>query len=411
LIREGQPQKALEILNQLPEAERTSAEYHYLRGIALMDSGNLPEAISALKRSLAINPKLLQAKAELGRAYVLNGEAINAYTTFDEVRDGTPPPEVLAGMERFIGAMARGANHDKSLSGALSLTLGHDTNVNSGTSATEITLPLFGSVPATLGASANPQSDNFLMLGGNLAAQHAVSGALTLTGQAGFNGKFNQDGDNRVYDNGLLDIALGGRYTQGAEQFGAAVEHGKLRYGEDTLRSETGVALQWRHLTQGPIELGLNYRHTRLDYPNSPVLNARRDVLTLSALPAFFGHRLQNAPALGSVYLGEERPKNAAAKALGNRFWGLRAAYLHRLTPATTLFGSGGYEDRTYGAADSVFLRVRKDQRIDVALGALHELRSNLALIPGVQWIRNDSNIVVNDYERTLYSLTLRLTF
>lgn len=411
LIKTGQPARAIELLEKQPELERASADYHYLLGIAYLDSGNLPEAISALKRSLAINPNLLQAKAELGRAYVLNGEAINAFTTFQEVREGNPPPEALAGMEHFIGHMARGFNQQKTFSGSLSLTLGYDTNVNSGTSATDIILPLFGGVPATLGAGANPQDDAFLMVGGNVAAQHAVSDVLTLTGQAGFNVKYNQDGDLRGYDNEQFNIELGGRYTQGAEQFSGAVVFEKFDYGRATLRDETGVELEWRHLTGGPLELGLNYRHTRLDYPDSPVLDARRDVLTLSAMPAFFGHRLQNAPALGSVYLGQERTDDSAADNLSYTFWGLRAAYLHRLTPATTFFASGGYEGRKHGADDPVFLTTRKDQRVDISLGTLHELRRNLALISSVQWMHNDSNIEVYAFKRTLYSMTLRMTF
>ena len=411
LLKAGQPGQAVQMLQPLSTAEKDNAEYHYLLGIAYLDSGNLPEAISALKRSLAINPNLLQAKAELGRAYVLNGEAINAFTTFQDVRDGNPPPEALAGMEQFIGHMARGFNQSKPFSGSLSVTLGHDTNVNSGTSATDIILPLFGGVPATLGASANPQKDNFMMVSGNVAAQHAVSEAVTLTGQAGFNVKYNQDGDLRGYDNEQFNLELGGRYTQGAEQFSGAVVYEKFDYGRETLRDETGVDLEWRHLTSGPIELGLSYRHTRLDYPDSPVLDARRDVLTLSAMPAFFGHRLQNAPALGSVYLGRERTDDSAADNLSYDFWGLRAAYLHRLTPATTFFASGGYEGRKHGADDPVFLTTRKDQRVDISLGALHELRRNLALIPSVQWMHNDSNIEVYAFKRTLVSMTLRMTF
>ena len=411
LIRTGQPGQAVQMLHPLSTAEKDNAEYHYLLGIAHLDSGNLPEAISTLKRSLAINPNLLQAKAELGRAYVLNGEAINAYTTFQEVRDGNPLPEVLAGMERFIGQIARNANQQKPFSGSLSVSLGYDTNVNSGTSATDIILPLFGGVPATLGASANPQKDSFMMLSGNVAANHAVSEALTLTGQAGFNVKYNQDGILRGYDNEQFNLELGGRYTQGAEQFSGAVVYEKFDYGRETLRDETGVDLEWRHLTGGPLELGLNYRHTRLDYPDSPGLDARRDLLTLSALPAFFGHRLQNAPALGSVYLGRERTDDSAADNLSYTFWGLRAAYLHRLTPATTFFASGGYEARKYGADDPIFLTTRKDQRVDISLGALHELRRNLALIPSVQWMHNDSNIEVYAFKRTLYSMTLRMMF
>lgn len=411
LLKTGQPEKAVQMLQPLSADEKDNAEYNYLLGIAHLDAGHLSEAISALKRSLALKPDLLQAKAELGRAYVLNGEAINAYLVFNEVRAGNPPPEVLAGMERFIGTMAQGANAQKKISGSLTATLGYDTNVNSGTSATSVTLPLFGGVPATLGANANPRKDAFLAIGGNVTARHDLSDTTELVGTFAANGKYNAKDENRSVDNEQIDVSVGLRKTQGKDQYSLTGLYEQFDYGHDALRSEAGLELGWRRLTNGPLELAFSYRHSELDYPNASPRNARRDVLILAVLPSFFGRRLQEAPTLGSFYIGEERPKDAASDNLGYWMWGVRAAYVDRIQPKTAWFVSGGYEQRQYGAADPLFLTTQKDHRIDLTAGLIHSLSGTLSLIPGVQWVNTDSNIVVYDNQRTLYTLTLRKLF
>jgi tetratricopeptide (TPR) repeat protein len=410
-IKAGQPAQAVQTLLPLKDSEAGNAKYHYLLGIAYLDSGKLGQAISSLKRSLELDPGLLQAKAELGRAYVLNGEPINAYLTFKEVRAAQPPPEVLAGIERFLSQSARELNQQKKVFGAVSISIGHDSNVNSGTSATNIALPIFGNIQATLNPGANPRRDEFLAASGYVTATQDVTEHLDLLGTLAGSGKYNYHSDLSAYDLETVDVAGGVQYTQGFNQYRALGVFEQLDYGHQQLRSEAGVALDWRRLLELPVELDFNLRHTTLHYPTNDLLNARRDVLGVALLPSFFGQRLQYAPPLANVYFGEERPYNSGSANLGYALWGARAAYYTRVLPSTSVFVSGGYENRRYGAADPVFLTTRVDQQTDASLGAIRELTRTVSLIPSVQWIDTRSNIQVYASQRTLFTLTLRMTF
>lgn len=411
LIKAGQPGQALEALLPLREAQAGNAEYHYLLGIAQLDMGKLDDAIASLKRSLDLNPDLLQARAELGRAYALNGEAIKAFLAFRAVRAANPPPEVLAGMDRFIGEIAKSLAPKDRVFGALFVSLGYDTNVNAGTSATGISLPIFGGIIANLPSTANPQADGFWSVGGYVSLRHELTDALELRGNLAANGKQNFSNDLSVYNLQNVGANLGLQYTAGASQFRVLGLYDRIYYLDSEFRNETGALLGWRYLLDLPLELDVSYRYTQLNYPTSVAPDARRDVVSVAVLPAFFNHRIQYAPPLATLYAGEERPRNAGAEQFGYRLWGVRAAYVGNVAPATSAFASAGFEERNYGAPDPTFLTTRTDRQTDLTAGLIHTLTRTLSLVPSVQWIDNASNIPVYANRRTLYTLTLRMTF
>lgn len=412
LIKSGRPGEAVQKLLPLAQAEANNGVYHYLLGIAYLDAGELDSAIASLKHSLALDPTLLQAKAELGRAYVLNGDSINAYLAFQEVREANPPPEVLAGIERYIDQVAKQLQPAKKVSGALTFTLGHDTNVNSVTDATSVFLPIFGGVRATLSPGVKPQKDQFLALGGYVDGRHDLTANLELVGSAGASLRYEADRGLRDFDTRYASLAGGLQYTAGASQFRVLGVYDRFRYLGSKLYGQGGVALDWRWLTGGPVELDFNYRYTELDYNEANSFrDARRQVVGVALLPSFFGRRLQYAPPIANVYVGEERTRDPAARNLSHSLWGVRAAYFGRVRGRLSIALGGGYEERRYEAPDPVFLDTRRDRQLDLSAGLVWELTPALSVIPGVQWIESRSNIEVFTFRRTLYTVTLRQAF
>ena len=411
LIKAGQPAQALDALAPEAQAEDRDPLYHYLRGLALLDLGRTTDAITALRRALDLKPDLLQARAELGRAYVLHGDSPNAYLEFQQVRQGHPPPEVLAGMARFIDQAATQINPQRPVFGGLSATLGYDSNVNSGSPVTSIALPIFGGVTAQLPPSANPRHDGFGGVGGYVFAQKRVGQDLELIGSASLNARFGFQGTSRPFD--VVDGAAsaGFRVSPGIGQFSAEGVLDELSYG-DILRRETGAQLDWRVLTGGPIELDFNYRMSNLDYDaTNSGRDARRVTYGLALLPSFFGRRLQYAPTLLSGYGGWERPRRPGSENLGYEFWGVRGAWYQWIRGRTSAYVAAGYEHRAYEGPDPTFVSVRSDREGQVGGGVIQQLSATLSATASVQWIDSSSNIPVYGYRRTLGAVTLRKTF
>jgi len=81
------------------------------------------------------------------------------------------------------------------------------------------------------------------------------------------------------------------------------------------------------------------------------------------------------------------------------------------ISPKMRLFGSANLESRKYGGEDPFFLVSRNDTQADLKAGVSYVPAKNWALTPQLNYIRNKSNIVINDYDRTMFSVSLRRDF
>jgi hypothetical protein len=64
-----------------------------------------------------------------------------------------------------------------------------------------------------------------------------------------------------------------------------------------------------------------------------------------------------------------------------------------------------------YGGDEPFFLVTRRDKQTDARIGLNYSLGSGWLLVPQVSYTKNDSNIELNKYDRTVTSLSLRWTF
>ena len=164
--QQGQAQAEQAYRTLAPQADARAGDpaFDYALGIAALDSGRFGEAIIALQRVLAVQPNNAQARAELARAYALAGDIDTAREQFATVVDDPSLPDPVR--QRFTGfvrqfdrAIAGGGSD---VSGFLDARGGHDSNINSATDLTTVTIPLFAFLgPGTLGAGARSQDDEF----------------------------------------------------------------------------------------------------------------------------------------------------------------------------------------------------------------------------------------------------------
>ncbi len=126
------------------ETERTGdPDFDYALGIAAADSGHLGEALIAFQRVLAVQPNNAPARAELARVYALSGDVDTAKAEFDTVvADPTIPDPVRNRFNRLIrGFDQQIKGGPNKITGFADAEGGYDSNINSATDATSITLP------------------------------------------------------------------------------------------------------------------------------------------------------------------------------------------------------------------------------------------------------------------------------
>jgi hypothetical protein len=410
LIRDGKPQAALELLEPLRAQGVASAELHYFLGLAKLDSGDADGAIVELKASLRINPALAQARAELGRAYLYTGNYLAAHSAFDQVRRANPPADVLASIERFVEGVHGEVNAGrKRFRGSVTVGMGHDSNVNSATSAQQVTLPILGGIVATLSPSGRAQSDSFNMLGAEVSGFVPLTAATELHASGGVQAKLNRTIDTFDYFTG--NALAGLRHTFGQNQVAASFALDTIRLDNTRVRDSNGVNLEWRRIVHPLAEISAFGQFSQLDYPRDPFRDARREVYGFAVNPVAFGKRLFNLPPVASVYAGTERPTGTGVEHLGHRLSGARTAIFWQINSRLSLFGAASYERREYGAPDPLFAVARIDKQTDLSAGLLYSLNKDWTLTPVISYTDNRSNTDVFRYERTAVTLGARYGF
>jgi hypothetical protein len=177
----------------------------------------------------------------------------------------------------------------------------------------------------------------------------------------------------------------------------------------NTYRTTSGVIAQWQHSFDERTQATLYGQHAALRYDTQPVRDADRSVIGVAFAKAFTG---DYSPALFlSLYAGEEKEVNELFPHLGHELVGVRVGGQVRLGGPWSAFGSVSYEKREYGGTEPLFLVTREDEQTDVNVGVSYLYRSGMTLRLQVSHTANSSNVVLNDFDRTVVSTAARFNF
>jgi tetratricopeptide (TPR) repeat protein len=396
---------AYKLLLPLEPQRAGDPEYDYLLGIAALDAGDPERAIFALERVLAVQPDNLQARAEIARAYLATGEREAAKRELEAVRARQVPPQVRETIERFLSAIA--AAERTRVDKYLELAFGYDTNVNSATGMSTIAIPAVGNLAFTLDPSLTELDDQFLNLLAGISFTRKLSLAWSIVG--GFSGAFRKNLTEDQFNTDNLDGSLGVRYTRGLNAITVGAQAQYFAVDAERYRDTAGLVAQWQHSFDERTQATLYGQHAALRYETQPVRDADRSVVGIAFAKALSG---DYAPAIfASLYGGEEKELNKAFPHLGHELVGVRLGGQWRLGGPWSAFGSISYEQREYGGTEPLFLVAREDKQTDVNAGLSYLWRSGMTLRLQVSHTENSSNVVLNDFDRTVVSTSVRFNF
>ena len=135
-LARGDAETAYTTLSAREAALAGNAVFDYLLGVAALDTGRTSEAIFALRRSLAVEPRFSGARMELARAYYEAGNHALARTLFAALLTENPPPGVRDVLNGYIQAIDRRPAAPRSrFSPFAEIAAGHDSNANGSTSS------------------------------------------------------------------------------------------------------------------------------------------------------------------------------------------------------------------------------------------------------------------------------------
>ena len=268
----GKPGEAYDKLAPMVPARAGDPDFDYALGLAAADSGRFGEAIIALQRVLAMQPSNGPARAELARAYALAGDIDTARAEFDTVSgDPTIPDPVRNRFNRLV------RNFDKqidgggdSVTGFVEAEGGYDSNINTATDATSITLPVFAFLgPATLGGAATSQDKPFYQV------QAGVSGSTALGRQTraylSLLGNWRDNFESHLFDQASVTATTGLSYSFATgDAVSLSGQAQRFWLGHDGYRTSIGAIAQYTHRLDAGSALSFSAQYYRLNYDNQP---------------------------------------------------------------------------------------------------------------------------------------------
>lgn len=408
LIDAKQFKQAYELLEPHEQTRAGDPEFDYLLGIAAIDAGQLTRGVFALERVLAVEPNHARARAEIARAYFLMGENRTARAEFQAVKAAQPPAEVSATVDRFLDALdARERARHTGATGYFEVGLGHDSNVNAATSSSSFGIPAFGGAIFTLAPGAAQDSDWFWTVAGGFNGRYGLNDRVGLIGSASAERKSNFQREQ--FDTGSWNASGGVSVREGGNEFIFALQGQRYDVENNRFRDAVGGVAQYRHNLSPSDQVSVYAQYTRLEYPGQSVRNADRYVVGAALAHAYT--RPGNPVVYAGAYAGEEDAMAEGFPHFGHELWGLRAGGQIGLTDKWTFTAGVNYEERRYGGQDPLFLTKRHDKEMQLRAAFVYSIDRFWSVTPAFTWTNAQSNVLVNDYDRRLVSVTLRRDF
>ncbi|RYE03443.1 MAG: tetratricopeptide repeat protein [Sphingomonadales bacterium] len=400
----GKADAAYRALAPLAAERAGEPDFDFTLGLAAADSGRPAEAIVALQRVLAVQPDNAKARAELARAYALGGDIDTARSQFDTVvQDPSLPDPVRQRFDRIVRDYDRQiAGGGTDVSGFLDASAGWDSNINTATDLTQITIPLFAAFgPGALGPGSRATDKGYYEVTGGVSVVSAISRQTRVFGSV--LGNWHDNIDSAPFDQAAATGTAGLAHTL-ADRSVVSVsgQFQQFWLGGNSFRQAGGVIAQYTIPQKGGAALSFSGQFFRLNYDNDPLRDANRYAGAVSYAGRDF---------IATVSAGHDETRRAAGDHLSNTFGRLSLGSEYALGGKIAFVAGVSGELRGYDAPDPLFLLKRQDQQIDASIGLKIRLSDNLYARPRVTYTRNWSNIALYDYDRFTGGVGIRLEF
>lgn len=406
LAEGGQAARAYEMLEPLEVTRAGDPDFDLVFGIAANMNGQYARAVLALERATLAQPNNARARAELGRAMFQVGDSRSARTLLEQAKAQGAPNEAAQTIDQFLRAIDVAESLVQS-SGKVwgELTIGHDSNVGSGPSVTNVAVPAFGGLVVPLNPGSIKRGAGFANLAVGASGRYVLDSRWSLIGNASFNKRINHE--ESPFNNDQFNVGGGASYRVDRQEFSVVVVHEEYRLSGAMNRLQNGLVGEWVYRIDGSREAGAYLQYSHLDYAGQPNRNANRVVLGGSYAQQLAGDWL----GWGGLYVGRENATTSGFPQFGHRLAGVRLGVQKGISEQLAGFAAFNFEARRYGGPDPFFGVDRSDNQSSLSLGLSWVPMKALRVTPQVTFIRNNSNLVINDYDRTLVSVAARYEF
>ncbi len=286
LIEKGNSAAAYALAKKHPEQLGNPA-FDFYFGVAAIDSGHAGEGVLALERYVVNFPGNLQARLELARGYFVLGEDLRAREEFADVLKTSPPPDVVANINRYLDAIrARESSYRTTAGAYLEFGVGYDSNINGGVGSPNVNLPNLGLVTIVPAGVEIGRAFSQAIAGANVVVPVAP-GVATF---ASIGGDYKMHTGDREFDQGNIGVAGGLSYLSEKNLYRATASYGNLDVDYRRYRDVSALTGEWMHQLDELQGVNGSLQLADLDYTgNNDVRDSRLYSLGAGYRRAFIG--------------------------------------------------------------------------------------------------------------------------
>jgi|WetSurMetagenome_2_1015567.scaffolds.fasta_scaffold00554_7 outer membrane protein len=414
-IKGGNPAAAYSMLEPLEFEHSGEERFDYLIGIAALDSGRPDRATLALERVLMVNPNSAAARLDIARAYYQLGDLPRAKTEFATALTQNPPEAARTNIEKYLDDIAsQEAGKQTRATGYVEGTVGHDSNVNNSTSQTLI---LAGTTPYILDPASVQASDHYYGFAAGGEVTHRMNGNWGLYAGAEFRQR-NYRTQN-VFDALILDARAGLMFGAKVNSLRLGMLGERFDLGDSHYFNTAGINAEWRHVLSPSNQLTAFGQYVQYRYAN-PLMQPND--LDQQSIGGGWSHTFSEGKSTlsGSLYHGTENDISTIITPAtpdggrvdgAKRFTGFRVGGQAAASERAMLFAYAGAQFGDYSRVNYYFQRKRSDHIYDLTAGVNWHWNKFWTVRPQLSYTRDDSNIVVYEFNRLDVSLNVRRDF
>ena len=400
-LQQKNPQSAYRLLESYEDEYAGWWEYDYLLGVAALESGKSNLAIFALQRSLAMNPNLVGAHVDLGRAYFEVNELVPAKAEFETVLKNQPIKKVATVARNYLRLI-----EDKSSPVRFSSRYyfetsgGYDSNANSATGA-----KTFEGFTLSDENTKTPSTYYSLKVGASMFMRLNKKTSFNLA--ANLSQRENQNIDEVNFINGNAQMAWNYRHKYTEQTIGAHFSKTDVAENFSTYATTINFALKFRLIVDA--YLGLNASATNLRFSDS--LSEKNSVQTMFGTSFTKKSKKSHIPSINfALFVGENIPRGSL-KSSGKNIVGGRVGLQQRVQWHLPIFVNLSSGILYSSHKEQYFEENRDDVLADLSLSA--------SVRPWKSWetslktaiSKNESSIELYQYTRINTLMSIRKFF
>jgi len=401
LLQQKNPQSAYRLLEKYEDDYAGWWEYDYLLGVAALESGKSNLAIFALQRSLAMNPNLMGAHVDLGRAYFEVNELVPAKAEFETVLKNKPIKKVENIANNYLRLIENKSSpvrfHSKYF---LETVGGYDSNANSATEA-----KTFNGFTLSSENVKTPSTYVSLKVAASMFMKMNKKNSFNLS--ANLSQRENQNIDNVNFINSNANIAWNYRHRYAEQTIGAQFSKTDVAENFQTYATTANFGLKFRLIIDAYLQL--NGSFTNLTFSESQ--SEKDSIQTMFGVSMSKSSKKINIPSVNlALFAGENIPRGNQ-KTNGKNITGGRVGLQQRIKRRIPILAN---------LSSAVLYSTYKEQQFDKdRADVLVDLSLNASIRPWKSWetslkiavTKNKSNIELYQYTRINSALSIRRYF